>query len=410
MSTFTIKDVTVKERILLHLSRFSNILPGQIYNVPFDLTQDGIAMATGITRSHASLDLKKLGETGMVTNWQAHQRGVRSKRLVYSITPAGIEKADRTREKLKNEGIDIDVILDMRKCDPETKWNTLSPEDKEVFGKICVLRVPVLRDEFPPTTTGVLPTDVYGMTSISEEVSKKYLANVSQEDIRKWNSWAADWWLEKGNKQERLHHLVVAGRDLEAAKMAVRYMDEFMANPNEDLLENLEVINPDEATYEKLLWLKSQVAASCRSLELMKKHSKELAKLKSPLHLVVDAQMELVKENYDSAFGLASEAYDALHTPLSAILMARACVKKGDLKSADELAITACDAMHKIGDAKDIDEILKVRAEIAYRSGDKDAAYALLGKAMAAAPEFKKNDLQDLLDAIKEPDTKVVFD
>lgn len=79
MSTFTIKDVTVKERILLHLSRFSNILPGQIYNVPFDLTQDGIAMATGITRSHASLDLKKLGETGMVTNWQAHQRGCAAK-------------------------------------------------------------------------------------------------------------------------------------------------------------------------------------------------------------------------------------------------------------------------------------------------------------------------------------------
>lgn len=335
---------------------------------------------------------------------------MRSKRLVYTITPAGIVKADRTREKLKNEGIDIDVILDMRKCDPETKWNSLSPEDKEVFGKICVLRVPVIRDEFPPTTTGVLPTDVYGMTSISDEVSEKYLANVSPEDIRRWNSWAADWWLEKGNRQERLHHLIAAGRGLEAAKMAVRYMDEFMANPNEDLLDNLEAINPGETSREKLLWLKSQIAASCRSLDLMKKHGSELAKLKSPLHLIVDAQIELIKENYDSAYDLASEAYDALHTPLAAILMARARVKKGELRSADELAITACDAMHEIGDAKDIDEILKVRAEIAYRSGDRDAACALLGKAMAAAPEFKKNDLQDLLDAVKEPDTKVVFD
>ncbi len=410
MSTFTIKDVTVKERILLHLSRFSNVLPGQIYNVPFDLTQDGIAMVVGITRSHASLDLKKLGETGMVTNWQAHQRGVRSKRLVYSITPAGIEKADRTRDKLKSEGIDIDVILDMRRCDPETKWNTLSPEDKEVFGKVCVLRVPVVRDEFPPTTTGVLPTDVYGMTSISQEVSERYLANVSKEDLRRWNSWAADWWLEKGNRQERLYHLIAAGRNLEAAKMAVRYADEFMANPNEDLLNNLELIDPDDATYERLLWLKSQIAASCKSLEKMKKHSKELAKLKSPKHLIVDAQIELVKENYEAAYNLAAEAHGTLHDPLSAVLMSRACVRVGDLQQADELAIAACDAMHKIGDAKDIDEILKVRAEIAYRSGDKDAAYALLGKAKAAAPDFKKEDLQDLIDAVREPETRVVFD
>lgn len=410
MSTFTIKDVTVKERILLHLSRFSNVLPGQIYNVPFDLTQDGIAMVVGITRSHASLDLKKLGETGMVTNWQAHQRGVRSKRLVYSITPSGIEKADRTREKLKNEGIDIDVILDMRKCDPETKWNTLSPEDKEVFGKICVLRVPVIREEFPPTTTGVLPTDVYGMTSISQDVSERYLANVSKEDVRRWNSWAADWWLEKGNKQERLYHLIASGRNLEAAKMAVRYADEFMTNPNEDLLNNLESIDPDDATYEKLLWLKSQIASSCKDLDRMKKHSKELAKLKSPMHLIVDAQVNLLKEDYRSAYDLAAEAYGILHNPLSAVLMSRACVRVGDLKSADELAVAACDAMHKIGDAKDIDEILKVRAEIAYRSGDRDAAYALLGKAKAAAPDFKKESLQDLMEAVHTPDTTVTFE
>ena len=58
MTTITIRDVTVKERILLHLSKFSAVQPGQEYNVPFDLTQDGIAVVAGITRAHASLDLK----------------------------------------------------------------------------------------------------------------------------------------------------------------------------------------------------------------------------------------------------------------------------------------------------------------------------------------------------------------
>lgn len=409
MSTFTIKNVTVKDRILLYLSKFSNVLPGQLYNVPFDLTQDGIAMVVGITRSHASLDLKKLGEMGLVTNWQAHQKGSRSKRLVYTITQSGLDKADVTREKLRNEGIDIDVLLDMKRCDPETKWSSLSPADREVFGKVCVLRVPVQRDVFPPTTTGILPTDVYGMTSIPQDVSERYLANVDEEDVRRWNSWAADWWLENGNKQERLYHLIAAGRHIEAGKLAVRNMDELMRIPDEDLLHNLDLLDLDGALYENVLWLKSQIAVACGSQELMRSYGKELGKLRSPMHLVVDAQLEMLRENYEAAYDLASEAYDTLRTPLSAVIMSKACVRAGDLIGADELAVAACDAMHRMGDAKDIDEILRVRAEIAYLSGDKDLSFALLGKAKAAAPQFKKKEIQDIMDLVRSEDARAVF-
>ncbi|MCQ2079196.1 MAG: hypothetical protein MJZ38_03975 [archaeon] len=409
MAAFTIKDVTVKDRILLHLARFNNIMPGQEYNVPFDLTQDGIAMVVGITRSHASLDLKKLGESGMITNWQAHQKGVRTRRLVYTITSAGLEKAEQTRTRLEKEGINVDVILDMKKCDPEVKWNALSPEDREVFGKVCVFRVPVPRDEFPPTPTGTLPVDFFGMISIPPEVARVYLEKVPQEDVRRWNSWAADWWLKNDNPQERLYHLIAAGRSMEAGKLAVRHEDRFLSNPNEDLLELLNAIPLTGSLEEDLLWIKSQVAYACRDVEEMKRCAKALESIGTPMYKIVDAQLSMIRNDHPKAFKCAKEAYDVLHCPLAAILMSQACARMGDLKAADDLAVEACDAMNRIGDAQDIDEILRARAEIAYMRGDRDTATALLGKAKAAAPQYKKSVLQNLIDSLADPESKICF-
>ena len=75
-------DVTVKQRIMLHLSRFPGYYPGDDYTIPFDLTQDGIASVVGITRAHVSIDLKKLIELDYVVGWQAHLKGSRTKRFV----------------------------------------------------------------------------------------------------------------------------------------------------------------------------------------------------------------------------------------------------------------------------------------------------------------------------------------
>lgn len=410
MSTYSINDVTVKERILLHLAKYSNIAPGQEYNVPFDLTQDGIATVVGITRAHVSIDLKRLGEVGMVTNWQARQNGIRTKRLVYAILPPGMERAESVRQKLKDGGIDADILLDMKKCDPATKWNSLSEKDKEIFGKACVFRVPIPRDTFPPTETGTLPADIYGMTFVPRDVARVYLEKVSPETIRTWNSWAADWWIERDNPQERLFHLISAGRMLEAAKHAIRYKEEFSANPNEDLLDLLKALGKTEYRYEDLVLLKSQIAISCKQLEDAKKLCKELDKLGSPMATIVEAQTHLLSENYEKAYGLAAIAYDDMHLPMAAIIMSQACVRMGDLKEADDLAVAACESMNQIGDARDIDEILKVRAEIAYKKGDRDSCYALLGKALAAAPEFKKEMYKHLMNNVQSPDVRVRFD
>ncbi len=409
MAYVTIRDVPVKDRILLHLSNFTHISEGQEYNVPFDLTQDGIARVTGITRSHASLDLKRLGDVGMVTSWQARQKGVRTRRLVYCITPPGLEKVEIIRKKLDAAGIDPAVILDMKRCNPEVKWNALSPRDRETFGRASVFRVPVPREIFPATETGALPADISGMVLVPPDVAKVYLEKIPAEEISKWHGWAADWWMEQGNLQERLYHLVSAGRNLEAVKYAVRHTDEFVFNPNEDLMDILGRLEVPEEYAEDIYWLKSQVAFACRSAEGVKSCLKALEKHRSALATVVEAQLCVMRDDYDKAFDLASAAYDDLKMPLAAVIMAQTCLRNGDYQQADRLAVAASDAMHEIGDAKDVDSILKIRAEIAYRNGNMDDVRMLLGKAMAASPEYKKGSYKNLLRALDEPHPKLTF-
>ncbi len=409
MAYVTLRDVPVKDRILLHLSNFTHVAPGQEYNVPFDLTQDGIARVTGITRSHASLDLKRLGDVGMVTSWQARQKGVRTRRLVYAITQPGLDKVDVIRKKLDEAGIDPSVILDMKRCDPEVKWNALSPRDRETFGRASVFRVPVPREIFPPTETGALPADISGCVLVPPDVAKVYLEKIPADEIAKWHGWAADWWMEQGNIQERLYHLICAGRNLEAVKYAVRHSDEFIFNPNEDLLNLLAHLQVPEDYAEDVYWLRSQVAYACGSLENVKACLKALEKYRSSLSTVVEAQLCMMHEDYGKAYGLAATAYDELKLPLAAVMMAQVCLLDGDYKQADKLAVAASDAMHEIGDAKDIDSILKIRAEIAYRNGNMDDTRMLLGKAMAAAPDYKKGSYKNLLRALDDPRSKIRF-
>ncbi|MDR3282949.1 MAG: hypothetical protein LBS92_04995, partial [Candidatus Methanoplasma sp.] len=198
-------NITVKERAVLHLSRFPEMGPKDIFNVPFDLTQDGIASVLGISRAHASLELKKLKETGKICDWQAHVRGGNSKRRAYCLLPDGFADAETLRKRIESSGLVVDSLLDMKMCDPGVMWGSLSLPDRETFGLACVIRTPVPRKTLDETETGVIPTDYYGNVRISDLVREKYLSVVDPEKIRTWHSRAADWWMDNGDdEQERL--------------------------------------------------------------------------------------------------------------------------------------------------------------------------------------------------------------
>jgi hypothetical protein len=103
-----VKNVTINEKIILHLSRF--IKTPDVMNMPYSSTQDGIAMALGISRAHSSLELKKLVEQGKIGKIHAHIRG-RCKRLTYYLEPEGIEYAKALKRRLDEEKIDFDSLF-----------------------------------------------------------------------------------------------------------------------------------------------------------------------------------------------------------------------------------------------------------------------------------------------------------
>jgi AAA ATPase domain len=101
------QSLTVGEKILFHL--FQNLKSEDKYEVPFDVTQDGIAQSCGISRAHAAIELKKLRESNQIIEKLSHVKRAKSRRKVYSLTPEGKVKAGKIVEHVRNENVETGV-------------------------------------------------------------------------------------------------------------------------------------------------------------------------------------------------------------------------------------------------------------------------------------------------------------
>ncbi|MGB0515513.1 MAG: tetratricopeptide repeat protein [Poseidonia sp.] len=88
----------VQERILLHLLDYSDYKDS--IEVPFALSQMGIANAVAIARSNVPRAIAGLKDQGILVERQAHVKGVSRKRKAYFLTDTGISLANETWERL----------------------------------------------------------------------------------------------------------------------------------------------------------------------------------------------------------------------------------------------------------------------------------------------------------------------
>ena len=93
----------------MHLSKFSHIEPA-LFNMPYAITQYGIAQAVGISRAHACIDLKKGMELGLIDRLQAHIRNNANRRWIYHLTPAGLTAAAEISEDLEMGSTNIEIL------------------------------------------------------------------------------------------------------------------------------------------------------------------------------------------------------------------------------------------------------------------------------------------------------------
>jgi DNA-binding MarR family transcriptional regulator len=85
-------QLSVNDRVLLHLSRFASDIPPEEY--PADAAQTGIALAVGISRTHVPRAVKGLIKDGLVTEVTARVKGHERRMSVYVVTGEGMRRAE----------------------------------------------------------------------------------------------------------------------------------------------------------------------------------------------------------------------------------------------------------------------------------------------------------------------------
>ncbi len=95
------RKVTVKEKVLLHLFDFSR--HSEEYVVPLEVSQEGIASATGIRPTHVTQYVRPLIAEEYVEEKSSHVKGKARHRKVYFLTPKGRHLVAGLRDALLGE-------------------------------------------------------------------------------------------------------------------------------------------------------------------------------------------------------------------------------------------------------------------------------------------------------------------
>jgi hypothetical protein len=280
-------DFTIGERLLLHLYRYRSLDQNEIYNIPWELTQDGIATTLCISRAHASIELKKLKNKERVVEYQAHVKGGKVKRYVYYLNPEGLKAAAEVQKKADDAGIDVKTLLDLKCQDPTMAFDSMTPEDKYALGCACAFRVPIPLTILKEHKRAIIPADASGMTVINKDVRERYLSAASSEDMRSWHSFAADEWLENRTELreydeafrtvERTYHLLKAGRKSEACRSISNNIYDLMYIDDRDFLDALlTVTNPPEKNLIDVLALTCDIAINVSDYKIARETAERM--------------------------------------------------------------------------------------------------------------------------------------
>lgn len=132
--------LTVSERIIYHLSNY--VKYEDKFEVPFDVTQDGISQAISISRAHAAIELKKLRSSGTIEERLSHIKKGKSRRKAYFLTVPGKTLANTVVQYANDNAIDPRVdsskVVPMTNAVARSKSSRKSsplPVTKNFFGR-----------------------------------------------------------------------------------------------------------------------------------------------------------------------------------------------------------------------------------------------------------------------------------
>ena len=393
------KAITIGEKIILHLEKYNMIDVDDAFSAPWDLTQDGIATSLRISRAHASIELKKLKVAEKVLEKHIHVKGGRARRKSYFLSPIGLADAAKIRESAEAEGIDFTALLDMKRCDPNTLMDSIDEDSRFTLGLACVFRCSIKREDLPPTRQSVIPMDVEGNICISEDVKKRVLSVMTQDQIAEMHSKAADYWLSK-DRQERLFHLVSAGRMTDACRLLINDREYFIDLMNEDLLDIIDLMEniPDRMLSEVLpikiiTFLEyGEVTSARKSAELLMTVDKEVG----TLYL---ADVLSTAGNAEGAMAALNEIPNCTDKIAFDLRVARCLVDTSKFKEAEELLEEVKNAISLTRNAEKLTDVYLLLSTICIRTNRFDKAVSYLNKAKSSA---NRRDLKKVFQKLSE--------
>jgi tetratricopeptide (TPR) repeat protein len=221
-------EFTIGDRLILHLYTYRSVNPEDYFNIPWELTQDGISSSLGISRAHASIELKRQKEKGTITETLVRIKGGKVRRYAYSLNDKGLKTAMDLEDRVKAAGLDMRSLIDFKKQEPTQVLDSLSKGDRDALGIACTFRLSVPVSVLPEHARNVVPADVNGRTTITPELRNRILSAASGEELRGWHSYAADYYdkfgkdsaIEDGDSRavEKVYHFIKAGRIRDANK------------------------------------------------------------------------------------------------------------------------------------------------------------------------------------------------
>ena len=392
------KSLTIADRIVLHLSRYE-LLTDDEFNSTWDITQDGIAASLRISRAHSSLELKKLKEKDMIYEHQSHFKGGRMKRRSYLLTAAGMEYAKQLKKAAEEDGIDIMPMLDMKRCDPHTLWESVGEENLDVLGLASVIRCPVPRASLPETSKPVIPSDVNGMTVLSDVVKKNVVSVANEERVREWHSAAADYWLDRSNVKERLYHLVNAGRSKDACRLIANEKEWILNFMDDDIAAVLGQLDdiPDRYSPD-VVPVKITVAIRSGDLRTAGTLISALTEKDRESGLLYSADLEMRKGDHAAALEMIRSIgrTDRFEVNLRA---AGALGHLGRAQEAMSLLMNMKELMVSSGSVDGLDAVYIQMADVSSANGDNDSSVNYLTKALGVSNDIGRKRIYRMLAA-----------
>jgi len=354
--------ITHRDKVLVYLNKYKNLRIEEERYVTFDITQDGIASALNISRPHVSQILSGMVADGSIETLNSYvnsaQRPV--KRKVYRLTASGRMEYQNLYKMMLDNGIDTEGMwFNFNNCGTDD-FAKLSPEERNMYGCLCVLRIKVRREElgknFPLSTY-----DHDGFLNLKEYAKSRFMQTGSPEDIRNWHSMAADWILDHGNDfHERLFHLNNARRDIEGLKLVRKCRHELFDSRIAESAKILAEMS-GRCNEPELRRMAALLAIELNDVNAAKELIAQISKSDPGLEGAMLAELFLKQGLNEEALSLAQDSYRG--DVDTGIALGKSLLANGDYLEAKDCLMWVKHEMIHRGDLFRMDDVLCCQAE-----------------------------------------------